>query len=77
MIKIAKVKTEHNQQTIILPADCILEGEEVYIKKIGDNLILISQKQPWDILWNSLTQFTDDFAEERPQLLSDQREELF
>lgn len=76
-MEIAKLKIENNQQIIVLPEKYHLEGSEVYVKKIGDTIILISTNNPYQSLWNSLDLFSEDFMENRQQLSLEKREDLF
>ncbi|WP_313926655.1 hypothetical protein [Anabaena sp. FACHB-1237] len=43
----AKLTSDGTQQTVILPPDFKMTGTEVYIKKIGNAIILISKDNPW------------------------------
>lgn len=73
----AKLKTEENQQIVILPKNYYLEGNEVYLKKIGNAIILITKENPYQCLWDSLDLFSEDFMENREQLPLQKREDLF
>ena len=73
----AKLKMEDNHQVIILPKDCYLEGDEVYLKQVGNALVLISKSNPYQPLWDSLELFSEDFMNERLQPTLEMREELF
>jgi antitoxin VapB len=61
---------------VILPTDFKMTGTEVYVKKIGNAIILISKDNPWQTLIDSLDQFSDDFMMTRDQLPIDKREEF-
>ena len=63
----AKFRMQGNEQLAILPDGFQLVGEEVYIKKVGNAIILIPKNNPWQTLWNSLDRFSDDFMETREQ----------
>ena len=67
----AKLRMQGNEQLAILPDGFQLVGEEVYIKKVGNAIVLIPKNNPWQTLWNSLDRFSDDFMEtrEQPELL--------
>ncbi|GBF82789.1 antitoxin [Aphanothece sacrum] len=73
----AKIITENNQQFIILPNEYYLPGNEVYITKIGNTIVLTPQNNPWESLFNSLELFSEDFMEDRDQLNLQVREDLF
>jgi antitoxin VapB len=76
-MNIAKLKMQGNEQLAILPEGYQMLGDEVYVKKIGNTIILIPQNNPWQNMWSSLDLFSDDFMETRDQLPPQQREELF
>jgi antitoxin VapB len=76
-MNIAKLKMQGNEQLAILPEGFQMLGDEVYVKKIGNTIILIPQNNPWQNMWSSLDLFSDDFMETRDQLPPQQREELF
>ncbi|AFZ14815.1 virulence associated protein B [Crinalium epipsammum PCC 9333] len=77
MLTTAKVQTDGKQQSIILPENYHLNGDEVYIKKIGDVITLIDKDNSWQSLFDSLPLFTDDFMATLEQLPVETREELF
>lgn len=76
-MNIAKLSKSDNIQTVILPQEFQIEGNEVYIKKMGNALILIPKDKPWQILWDSLELFSEDFMNSRDQPQQEQRETLF
>ncbi|OCQ91518.1 hypothetical protein AMR42_14720 [Limnothrix sp. PR1529] len=67
--------------TIILPESIDFLGEAVYLKPLGSALILLPAANPWQILFESLTLFSEDcfedWPETRPQDLPQEREEWF
>jgi antitoxin VapB len=70
----AKITTDGTNQVVILPEDFQLTGTEVYIKKIGNAIVLIAKDNPWQSLIDSLDNFSDDFMTTRDQPLLDTRE---
>lgn len=72
----AKIFKSGNSQAVRLPKGFQLDGNEVYIKRVGKNIILTSKDDPWAGLIDSLALFSDDFMAERHQPPADQREEL-
>ena len=72
----AKLCSDGTHQMVILPTDFKMTGTEVYVKKIGNAIILISKDNPWQTLIDSLDQFSDDFMITRDQLPVDKREEF-
>ena len=73
----ARVLIYENSQAVILPEDCQVTGEEVYIKKVGGALVLIPKDSPWQSLFDSLSLFSEDFMDTREQPPIQTREELF
>jgi antitoxin VapB len=63
----AKIFINGRSQAVRLPKEYRLKGEDVYIKKIGNIVMLIPKDTPWSSLINSLDQFTDDYMENRSQ----------
>lgn len=72
----AQISTDGTHQIVILPENFTIAGSEVYIKKMGSTIILISKDNPWQSLIESLDQFSDDFMETREQPPLDIREEF-
>ncbi|UKO99833.1 antitoxin [Nostoc sp. UHCC 0870] len=75
-MNIAKLSTDGTHQFVILPEDFQLTGTEVYIKKIGNAIVLIAKDNPWESLIESLDNFSDDFMTTRDQPPIDTRESL-
>lgn len=67
--------------TIVLPQSIDFLGEAVYLKPLGNALILLPAANPWQILFESLTLFSEDCFEDwpdnRPQDQPQERENLF
>ena len=63
----AKLITDGDNQAVRLPGSYRIEGDEVYVKKAGNVVILIPKNDPWSLLKQSLEQFSDDFMEKREQ----------
>jgi antitoxin VapB len=61
-------------QWIELPSAFHFKGTEVFIKPIGNAIVLIPSDDPWQSLFDSLEQFSDDFMAEREQPLQQLRE---
>lgn len=70
----AKISTDGVHQIVILPEDFKMTGNEAYIKKVGNAIVLISQDNPWQSLFESLDQFSEDFMSIRDQPPLDVRE---
>ncbi len=60
-----------------LPKEFRFPGNEVYVKKVGNSVILYPKEQAWETLMNGVNGFTDDFfAESREQGTQPPRETL-
>lgn len=75
-MKTAKLITTNDNQTLILPKEFKFDGNEVYIKKIGNAVVLISKENPWEVMFDSLELFSEDFMETREQPQLDIRDNL-
>lgn len=64
-------------QTLFLPEEYQIQGDEVYIKKVGNAIVLIPKDDPWQVLFQSLDLFSTDFMESRTQPEQTARETLF
>ena len=76
MTMMAKVFQNGRSQAIRIPKEFRMEGEEVYIEKIGDTLIIKPAKtDKWDSFFQSLDAVdTTDFLDDRVQLPLQNRE---
>ena len=70
----AHISTDGTHQIVILPEGFNMSGTEVYIKKVGSAIVLIAKDNPWQSLFDSLEQFSDDFMTAREQPPLDVRE---
>lgn len=74
MMNTAKLTTDGTNQVVVLPEDFQLSGAEVYIKKVGNAIVLLSKDNPWQPIFDSLAQFSDDFMIDRNQPAEQTRE---
>lgn len=72
-----KLFTNGGSQAVRLPKEYRFEGTEVYIKKVGQVVMLIPHHAPWQTLIDSLGQFPEDFMDTRDQPGEQEREALF
>ena len=75
-MKTAKLFQNGQSQAVRLPKEFRFEGKKVFIKKVGNATILLSIKNPWQPLLDSLQQFSDDFMESREQPKQQDREDF-
>lgn len=76
-MEVAKLFANGQSQAVRLPKEYRFEGNEVYIKKVGNTVMLFPKEQAWETFLNGLDSFTDDFmAAERNQGIQETRESL-
>ncbi len=64
----AKLFKNGQSQAVRLPKAYRFEGEEVYVKRVGNGVLLLPYEDPWQVMWDSLDKFSDDiFCEGREQ----------
>ncbi len=73
----AKIFQNGKSQAIRLPKDYRFRGSKVYVKRLGNAVILIPEQDSWQTLVESLEQFSDDFLAERLQPPTQDRGDLF
>ncbi|MFZ2955856.1 MAG: type II toxin-antitoxin system VapB family antitoxin [Candidatus Ozemobacteraceae bacterium] len=66
-MKSAKLFMNGQSQAVRLPREFRFGGKEVFVKKVGNAVILLPKDNSWDALINSLSKFSDDFMQEREQ----------
>ena len=74
----AKLFQNGRSQAVRLPKEFRFDGDEVYIKKIDDLVILIPKKDKWNIAKKALMEiedFSNEFMKNRENLTQDR--ELF
>ncbi|MDP3561146.1 MAG: type II toxin-antitoxin system VapB family antitoxin [Legionellaceae bacterium] len=76
-MKTAKLFQNGQSQAVRLPKEFRFEGDEVYIKKSGKVVLLLSKENPWGPLLDSLEKFSADFMTTREQPVQQDREDLF
>jgi len=64
-------------QAVCLPKEFRFEGDEVQITKLGNGVLLLPAGHSWDVMFESLDKFTDDFMVERSQPSGKDRINLF
>ena len=74
----AIVVTQPDGQIVRLPTDVRLEGDEVFVKQVGQSVVLVpKQGNPWQPLIDSLDQFSEDYMQDRAQPAVQMRETVF
>jgi antitoxin VapB len=73
----AKIFQNGKSQAIRLPKEYRFSGTKVYVKRLGNAVVLIPEQDSWQTLVDSLTLFSDDFMADRQQPVTQTREGLF
>jgi len=56
-----------HSQAVRLPQEFRFPGTAVYVKQVGNALVLLPMDRPWDPLVASLARFSEDVMAEREQ----------
>lgn len=75
-MKTAKLFINGRSQAVRLPKEYRFSGTDVYIKKIGNMVILLPKDNPWQSFFDSLDQFSEDYMEDRRQPEQGDREPI-
>ena len=54
----------NGQSQLRLPKEYRFEGDRAYIRRLGGAVVLLSYQEPWQVLFDSLDQFSADYAAE-------------
>ena len=58
----AKLFPNGSSQAVRLPKEFRFEGDRVFIQRMGDAVVLMPFHAPWGTLFDSLDEFSPDFA---------------
>jgi antitoxin VapB len=61
------LKNRKGTQLIQVPDTLKINDDKVYLKKVGNKLTVIPYHRPWEAMFESAAQFSDDFLDERDQ----------
>jgi antitoxin VapB len=73
----AKLFQNGKSQAVRLPKEYRFHGSKVYLKRMGNAIILIPEHDSWQSMVESLTLFSEDFMTERTQPMVEERENMF
>ena len=73
----AKLFQNGKSQAVRLPKEFRFGSDRVYIKRIGNAVVLLPYQTPWNTLLDSLSLFSADFMIERIQPPAQNREDAF
>lgn len=63
----AKLFINGRSQAVRLPKEFRFEGTEVLVTRLGSAVVLLPKDHGWDVLFEALDGFTDDFMAGRDQ----------
>jgi antitoxin VapB len=66
-MRVAKIFKNGPSQAVRLPKEFRFESDEVFIRRVGNTVVLIPKSHPWETLVQSLDMFSDDFLSSREQ----------
>ena len=76
-LKTARLFVNGRSQAVRLPKDYQFNGENVYIQKVGEAVILFPVDREWEVFLHGLNSFSDDFmSKKRSQGTEQKREKL-
>ena len=73
----ARLFQNGQSQAVRLPKEFRFQGDKVFIKRMGNAVVLLPYHDSWQSLFESLDQFSDDFMEHRDQPTQRPRESAF
>ena len=73
----ARLFVNGRSQAVRLPKEYQFRGENVYIKKVGEAVILVPIDKEWEVFLHGLNSFSDDFMSEGRLQGKDQKREKF
>ena len=75
--RVAKLFANGRSQAVRLPKEFRFEGDEVFIEKKGDAVILTPRPKSWSQFFAEVPLPTEEFMHERIDLDPQQRNDLF
>ena len=76
-MRTAKLFKNGRSQAVRLPKEFNFAGDDVFIQKVGDSVILVPKDKVWETFLSGLYGFTDDFmADGRQQPKMQERDDF-
>lgn len=66
-MKEAKLFKNGQSQAVRLPKEFRFAGNAVYVRRIGEVVMLIPKRRSWDALEDACSRFSEDFMQQRDQ----------
>ena len=72
----AKLFTHGDSQCVRLPREFKIADKEVFIQKLGKAVLLVPCNKNWEVFFEGLSGFSDDFMQKDRQQTSQQPEKI-
>jgi len=59
----AKLFINGRSQAVRLPKEFQFKGDDVFIQKVGDAVILVPHEKSWEVFLHGINSFSEDFME--------------
>ena len=66
-MRTAKLFKNGDSQAVRLPKEFRFQGKEVFLRRMGNAVVLLPKTKSWDTLIGSLAKFPPDFMSDRQQ----------
>lgn len=76
-LQTAKISFRGKRQIILLPEDFKCVGNELYIRKEGEKIILFPKRSSWKDFFEKVPLPSEDFMQERVDNEPQKREDVF
>ena len=73
----ARLFRNGRSQAVRLPREFRFDGDRVFIKRVGNAVVLVPYQEPWQSLFDSLDRFSDDYMQDREQPPQQEREQPY
>ncbi|MCR1795740.1 antitoxin [Leptospira sp. id769339] len=71
----AKLFINGRSQAVRLPKEFQFKGDDVFIQKVGEAVILVPKNKAWNVFLEGLNSFSEDFLKEGRETLSESERE--
>ena len=72
----AKLFMSGNSQAVRLPKEYRFSGDEVVIRRLGNAVVLLPKDDPWQVRFDAVREFPEDFVITRDQPAVQEREPI-
>jgi antitoxin VapB len=72
----AKIFQTGRSQAVRLPKAYRFDGRQVFVKRVGQAVVLMPEVNSWDMMFDACDEFSDDFMMERNQPEAQERPAL-